>query len=84
MGRYMSLYARALFVHLVGVIVGLAGVCGWLFAFIGMRAARTIDQVRALLALYAMGGNVALGGVVLIGVGGSTWLSRPHSGSAPG
>ena len=66
----MSLYALALFVHLVGVIVGLAGVCGWLFAFIGMRAARTVDQVRALLALYAMAGNIALGGVVLIGVGG--------------
>jgi hypothetical protein len=70
MGRYLSLYVLALFVHLVGVIVGLAGVCGWLFAFIGMRAARTVDQVRALLALYAMAGNIALGGVVLIGVGG--------------
>ncbi len=54
----MSLYTFALFVHLVGVIVGLAGVCGWLFALIGVRAARTVDQVRALLALYAMAGNV--------------------------
>jgi hypothetical protein len=66
----MRLYTFALFVHLVGVIVGLAGVCGWLFALIGVRVARTVDQVRALLALYAMAGNVALGGVVLIVVGG--------------
>src|SRR5215472_14722543 len=66
----MSLYILALFVHLVGVIVGLAGVCGWLFALIGVRAARTVEQVRALLALYAMAGNVALGGVALIIVGG--------------
>jgi hypothetical protein len=77
----MSLYTLALFVHLVGVIVGLAGVCGWLFALIGVRAARTVDQVRALLALYAMAGNVGLGGVALIVVGGlymalSTSLGR--------
>jgi hypothetical protein len=79
----MSLYTLALFVHLVGVIVGLAGVCGWLFALIGVRAARTVGQVRALLALYAMVGNVALGGVALIIIGGlymalstSTW-QRP-------
>jgi hypothetical protein len=77
----MSLYTFALFVHLVGVIVGLAGVCGWLFALIGVRAARTVDQVRALLALYAMAGNVGLGGVALIVVGGlymalSTSLGR--------
>jgi hypothetical protein len=80
----MSLPTLALFVHLVGVIVGLAGVCGWLFALIGVRAARTVDQVRALLALlalYAMAGNVALGGVALIVVGGlymalSTSLGR--------
>ncbi len=77
----MSLYTFALFVHLVGVIVGLAGVCGWLFALIGVRAARTVDQVRALLALYAMAGNVGLGGVALIAVGGlymalSTSLGR--------
>jgi hypothetical protein len=31
------------------------GVCGWLFALIGMRVARTVDQVRVLLALYVMG-----------------------------
>src|SRR5258708_22338916 len=66
----MSLYTFALFVHLVSVIVGLAGVCGWLVALIGVRAARTVDQVRALLALYAMAGNIALCGVVLIVVWG--------------
>ncbi|HZC79361.1 MAG TPA: DUF2269 family protein [Ktedonobacterales bacterium] len=77
----MTLYTLALFVHLVGVIVGLAGVCGWLFALISMRAARTVDQVRALLALYAMAGNVGLAGIALIVVGGlymalSTSLGR--------
>lgn len=66
----MSLYTLALFVHLVGVIVGVGGVCAWLFALIGVRAARTVDQVRALLALYALAGNVALGGVLLIVIGG--------------
>jgi hypothetical protein len=66
----MNLYTLALFVHLVGVIVGIAGVCGWLFALIGVRVACTVDQVRALLALYARAGNAALGGVVLIVVGG--------------
>lgn len=66
----MSLYTVALFVHLVGVIVGVGGVCAWLFALIGVRAAKTVDQVRALLALYAFAGNVALGGVLLIVIGG--------------
>jgi hypothetical protein len=66
----MSLYTLALFVHLVGVIVGIAGVSGWLFALVGVRAARTVDQVRALLALYATAGNVGLVGVALIVVGG--------------
>lgn len=66
----MSLYTLALFVHLVGVIVGVGGVCAWLFALIGVRAARTVGQVRALLALYALAGNVALGGVLLIVLGG--------------
>jgi hypothetical protein len=67
---HMSLYTLALFVHLAGVIVGIAGVCGWLFAIMGMRATRTVGQVRTLFALYAMAGNVALGGVILIVVGG--------------
>jgi hypothetical protein len=66
----MSLYTLALFVHLVGVIVGIGGVGTWLFALIGVRAARTVDQVRALLALYAFAGNVALGGVLLIVLAG--------------
>jgi hypothetical protein len=66
----MSLYTLALFVHLAGVIIGIAGTCGWLFAVIGMRAARTVDQMRALFALYAMAGNVGLAGVLLIVVGG--------------
>jgi hypothetical protein len=66
----MSLYTFALFIHLVGVIVGVGGVCAWLFALIGVRAARTVGQVRALLALYALAGNVALGGVLLIVLGG--------------
>lgn len=66
----MSLYTVALFVHLAGVIVGVGGVCAWLFALIGVRAARTVEQVRALLALYALAGNVALGGVLLIVIGG--------------
>jgi hypothetical protein len=66
----MSLYTLALFVHLTGVIAGIAGVCGWLFAIIGMRAARTVGQMRALFALYAMAGNVGLAGIVLIVVGG--------------
>lgn len=66
----MSLYTVALFVHLVGVIVGVGGVGAWLFALIGVRAARTVGQVRALLALYALAGNVALGGVLLIVIGG--------------
>jgi hypothetical protein len=66
----MSLYTLALFVHLVGVIAGVGGVCAWLYALIGVRAARTVEQVRALLALYALAGNVALGGVLLIVIGG--------------
>jgi hypothetical protein len=66
----MSLYTLALFVHLVGVILGVGGVCAWLFALIGVRAAHTVEQVRALLALYALAGNVALGGVILIVSGG--------------
>jgi Predicted integral membrane protein (DUF2269) len=66
----MSLYTLALFVHLAGVIVGLAGVCGWLFALLGVRAARTVDQVRALLALYVLAGNVGLAGVGVLAVGG--------------
>lgn len=66
----MSLYTLALFVHLVGVIVGVAGICAWFFALVGIRVARTVDQVRALLALYAFAGNVALGGVALIVIGG--------------
>jgi hypothetical protein len=66
----MTLYTFALFVHLVGVILGVGGVCAWLFALIGVRAASTVDQVRALLALYALAANVALGGVLLIVAGG--------------
>lgn len=66
----MSLYTVALFVHLAGVIVGVGGVGAWLFALMGVRAAHTVGQVRALLALYALAGNVALGGVLLIVVGG--------------
>lgn len=66
----MNLYTLALFVHLVGAIVGVGGVCAWLFALVGVRAARSVDQVRALLALYALAGNVALGGVLLIVIGG--------------
>jgi hypothetical protein len=66
----VSLYTLALFVHLVGAIVGVGGVCAWLFALIGVGAARSVGQVRALLALYALAGNVALGGVLLIVIGG--------------
>lgn len=66
----MNLYTVALFVHLAGVIVGVGGVGAWLFALIGVRAAHTADQVRALLALYTLAGNVALGGVLLIVISG--------------
>jgi hypothetical protein len=66
----MSTYTIMLFVHIVGVIGVFVGVGVWLFAVSARRRAQQVAQVRALAGLTVASGNVAVGGVLLLAIGG--------------
>jgi hypothetical protein len=66
----MNTYLLALFVHIVGAIGVFVGIGVWLFAVASVRRAQEVAQVRALAGLTVSSGNVAVGGVLLIGVAG--------------
>jgi hypothetical protein len=69
-GNHMNLYSLALFVHLVGVLAIFAGIGVWFFAALALRHAKEVAQIRALAGLTGASGNVAVGGVLLVAVGG--------------
>jgi hypothetical protein len=66
----MNTYLLALFVHIVGAIGVFVGIGVLLFAVASMRRAQEVAQVRALAGLTVSSGNVAVGGVLLIGGAG--------------
>jgi hypothetical protein len=66
----MSTYTIMLFVHIVGAIGVFVGVGVWLFAVAALRRAQQVAQVRALAGLTVASGNVAVGGILLLAVGG--------------
>ena len=66
----MSIYALALFVHLVGAIGVFIGIGVWFFAALALRRARDVAHVRALTGLTVASGNVAVGGVLLLAAAG--------------
>lgn len=66
----MSTYTVMLFVHIVGVIAVFVGVGVWLFAVAALRRAQQVAQVRVLARLTVASGNVAVGGVLLVAIGG--------------
>ena len=66
----MSLYTLALFVHLVGAIGIFIGIGVWFFAALALRRAQDVVQVRTLARLTVTSGNVAVGGVLLLGAAG--------------
>ena len=66
----MSTYSIMLFVHIVGVIGVFVGVGAWLFAVSALRRTQQVAQVRALAGLTVASGNLAVGGVLLIAIGG--------------
>ncbi len=66
----MSTYTIMLFVHILGVIAVFIGVGVWLFAVAALRRAQQVAQVRALAGLTVASGNVTVGGVLLLALGG--------------
>ena len=66
----MSIYSIMLFVHIVGVIGVFVGVGVWLFATMALRRAQQVAQVRTLAGLTVASGNLAVGGVLLLAIGG--------------
>ena len=52
----MSIYTIVLFLHVSGAIGYFVGIGTWLFILVGLRRARRVEQVRALVNLIGLSG----------------------------
>lgn len=66
----MSLYALALFVHLVGIIGIFAGLATWLFGAVVLVRADRVEQVRVVAVAMAVVGNLVVASIVVLAAGG--------------
>lgn len=66
----MSAYTVALFVHVSGVIGLFGGLGALLFGATALRRAQRVEQVRLLAKLIGVTGNLAAGGIVVLGIAG--------------
>ncbi len=74
----MSLYALALFVHLVGVIGIFAGLATWLFGAVVLVRADRVEQVRVIAGAMEVVGNLVVASILVLAAGGfymglTTW-----------
>jgi hypothetical protein len=74
----MSLYALALFVHLVGVIGIFAGLATWLFGAVVLVRADRVEQVRVIAGAMGAVGNLVVASILVLAAGGfymglTTW-----------
>lgn len=76
-GVLMSIYALALFLHVVGVVGIFAGLAIWLFSAVVLWRAENVEQVRVIAGPTVSAGNVVVGGIVILAAGGFTmaWLA---------
>jgi len=66
----MNLYSLALFAHVIGAMGIFMGIGTWALALAGLRRAHRVEQVRILAGVMRASGNVAVGGIALLGVAG--------------
>lgn len=74
----MSLYALALFIHLVGVIGIFAGLATWLFGAVVLMRADRVEQVRVVAGAMGAVGNLVVVSILVLAAGGfymglTTW-----------
>ena len=66
----MTIYTLALFAHISGVIGVFSGLGVWVFGMVGMRGARSVEQVRMQSALMIAAGNLVVGSIIVLGSAG--------------
>jgi hypothetical protein len=62
----MSLYTIVLFVHIIGAIGYFLSIGTWLFILVGLRRARRVEEVRALMHVNDLSGPFGAGSAVVL------------------
>jgi uncharacterized membrane protein len=62
----MSLYTIVLFVHIIGAIGYFLSIGTWLFILVGLRRARHVEEVRALMHVNDLSGPLGAGSAVVL------------------
>jgi hypothetical protein len=63
-------YTLALFAHVSGAIGVFVGLGAFMYGIVALRRARRVEEVRVLAALTIATGNIAVGGIVVLGIAG--------------